>query len=192
ALCILGPTALEGIEGGNVLHKGSIPECEPGPSNPDTAPQNTSVGPSSPPHFPTPQLQPGVSSRPSCPQPSSPVRVGRRQGFSSICGCSQDLNKLEREMLEVLKDLRKVTVEAFQETLRFQEEVVRGCNRDKLALMERQMDLAQRQYERPAISVPILLPNEQAPPSGRHKERMQGSDMRTEDSRQHALGSYMD
>ncbi|KAJ8351856.1 hypothetical protein SKAU_G00233320 [Synaphobranchus kaupii] len=123
ALSILGPTALEGIEGGIDLHGGFILECESGPSNPDTA-QHTSGGPSSRPHSPTPQLQPVVSSRPSCPQPSSPVRVGRRrEGFSSICGCSQDLIKLEREKLEVLKDLRKVTVEALQQTLRFQEEV---------------------------------------------------------------------
>ncbi|KAJ8381500.1 hypothetical protein SKAU_G00022780 [Synaphobranchus kaupii] len=57
-------------------------------------------------------------------QPSSPARVGRRRkGFSRICGCSQDLIELEREKLEVLKDLGKVTVEVIQKTLRFQEEV---------------------------------------------------------------------
>ncbi|KAJ8365027.1 hypothetical protein SKAU_G00138580 [Synaphobranchus kaupii] len=44
--------------------------------------------------------------------------------------------------------------------LRVQEEVLKR-KRAKLALMETQVDVTERQYEWPAISVPILLPNEQ-------------------------------
>ncbi|KAJ8348556.1 hypothetical protein SKAU_G00271450 [Synaphobranchus kaupii] len=62
-------------------------------------------------HTPQPHSHSLVSA-PGHPAPSLPLQSEwgerRGEGFSSICGCSQDLIELEREKLEVLKDQEEV------------------------------------------------------------------------------------
>lgn len=155
ALSILGTTASDGICGGIDLHGGEglrQPEPESGPScsqeQSGSPPIERQLPSPSPPNSPTDQ------------PPSSIVQAtATTPRFENICGCSQDLVQLEREKLDVLKDIRQSLKEANEMNYNFQREIIE-LKKAKMALEERRLSLEEMSFARPSISVPIILPDE--------------------------------
>ena len=71
------------------------------------------------------------------------------------CICSETLVRLEREKLAVLRG----TEGQLERQTALQEEMVQ-IQRQKLELHRRQLALAEAQFNRPSISVPIILPQD--------------------------------
>lgn len=157
ALSILGTTASDGICGGVDLHGGvglSQPEPEPGPSGS----QEQSGSPPIDRHLPSPS----PLTSPSISQPPFSIvqaTATTPQQFENVCGCSQDLVQLEREKLDVLKDIRQSLKESNEMNNNFQKQIIE-LKKAKLALEERRLALEEMTFARPSISVPIILPDE--------------------------------
>ncbi|RXN05974.1 myb-related transcription partner of profilin-like protein [Labeo rohita] len=74
----------------------------------------------------------------------------------------QDLVQLEREKLDVLKDIRQSLKEANEMNNNFQKQIIE-LKKAKLALEERRLSLEEMRFARPSISVPVILPDESDP-----------------------------
>lgn len=67
--------------------------------------------------------------------------------------------QLEREKLDVLKDIRQCLQEANERDNNFQQQLIE-LKKAKLALEERRLALEEMSFARPSISVPIILPED--------------------------------
>ncbi|KAL2098404.1 hypothetical protein ACEWY4_007611 [Coilia grayii] len=172
AVSLLGSTAAVGIEGGVDVHGGRASDAattlaagssplptSPQPASPRPAsPQRASPGPTSPlptsPQHASPQqASPQPAPRTCSPTPASATLAT----LSEQCSCSQDLVQLEREKLEVLKELRDTVKEASARDARFQQELL-VVKRAKLELEARRLLLAEQKLARPSLSLPVLWP----------------------------------
>uniref|UniRef100_UPI0037E6FF8B protein bassoon-like n=1 Tax=Semicossyphus pulcher TaxID=241346 RepID=UPI0037E6FF8B len=154
-LSIIGKTASEGISGGIDLlgdeglsenSEGEEEEEEEEEPSGSRAATYTSPGEDDPPQ-PSP-----VPAR----QPAGPG-VRMRGGLTgrppiTTCTCSETLVRLEREKLAVLRGIEG----QLERQTALQEEI----ERQKLELHRRQLALAEAQFNRPSISVPIILPQD--------------------------------
>lgn len=109
-------------------------------------------------------MPPGEDDPPQpCPVPASqPAGPGVRMrggltGRPAIttCTCSETLVRLEREKLVVLRGIEG----QLKRQTALQEEMVR-IKQERLELHRRQLALAEAQFNRPSISVPIILPQD--------------------------------
>ena len=73
----------------------------------------------------------------------------------TTCTCSETLVRLEREKLAVLRGIEG----QLERQTALQEEMLQ-IQRQKLELHRRQLALAEAQFNRPSISVPIILPQD--------------------------------
>nr|XP_055062919.1 uncharacterized protein LOC129445961 [Misgurnus anguillicaudatus] len=157
ALAILGEAASVGIPGGLDLRAGvdSIPCSQSRPSvipHTSTPSSLTSSGRSSP-----------APVSPQCTSPSAsfettphhkPDRCSRSRP-SVRCDCSEELVKLEKEKLDVLRGIEQ----GLQETNNLARETLE-VKKAKLQILEKQYALTEAQFHRPTISVPIIMPGQ--------------------------------
>ncbi|XP_026114784.1 myb-related transcription factor, partner of profilin-like, partial [Carassius auratus] len=161
ALSILGTSASDGISGGIDIHGGvgiTQPEPEPEPDSGPSCSEEPSVSSAISEHLPSPS----PPKNPPRPQPPSSVvqtAATTTQQFENVCSCSQDLVQLEREKLDVLKDIRQCLQEANERDNNFQQQLIE-LKKAKLALKERRLALEEMSFARPSISVPIILPED--------------------------------
>ncbi|XP_051958612.1 myb-related transcription factor, partner of profilin-like [Xyrauchen texanus] len=161
ALSILGTSASDGISGGIDIHGGvgiTQPEPEPEPESGPSCSEEPSVSSAISQHLPSPS----PPNNPPRPQPPSSVfqtAATTPQQFENVCSCSQDLVQLEREKLDVLKDIRQCLQEANERDNNFQQQLIE-LKKAKLALKERRLALEEMSFARPSISVPIILPED--------------------------------
>lgn len=110
---------------------------------------------------------PGSTRPEGCTTPPPPIHMSspglryttpRRCSIISPCRCSEELVNLEKEKLVMLQDIRRQFTEANVLTRQSLE-----LKRAKLELAKQQHALAEAQFNRPSISVPILLPAEGEP-----------------------------
>lgn len=150
-LSIIGKTASEGISGGiDVLGDEGLSLSED-----EEEPSGSRAGTCTPPGEDDPQQPWPVPAR----QPAGPgvrMRGGSRwRPAITTCTCSETLVRLEREKLEVLRGMEG----HLQRQTALQEEVVR-MKQERLELHRRQLALAEAQFNRPSISVPIIFPQD--------------------------------
>ncbi|KAL2087186.1 hypothetical protein ACEWY4_018245 [Coilia grayii] len=128
-----------------------------------TSPLPNSPQPTSPQPASTQRASPGpATAETALPQPAprmcSPTPASATLAtLSEQCSCSQDLVQLEREKLEVLKELRDTVKEASARDARFQQELL-VVKRAKLELEARRLLLAEQKLARPSLSLPVLWP----------------------------------
>lgn len=154
ALAILGEAASQGISGGIDLRAGV-----------DTLPQSTSCLPPRPNTPSSPASSDSASSAPASPHLSAPslplTEVAQQQQSGSRrrplirCNCSDELVKLEKEKLQLLRGNEQGLQEA-NDIARATLEVEKA----KVHIMEKQYALSEAQFQRPSISVPIILPDQ--------------------------------
>ena len=136
-LSIIGKTAYEGISG-------DVEE-----------PSGSRAGTCTPPGEDDPPQPCPVPAR----QPAGPgVRMlGGLTGWPTVttCTCSETLVRLEREKLVVLRGIEG----QLEQQTALQEEMV-WIKQERLELHRRQLALAETQFNRPSISVPIILPQD--------------------------------
>ncbi|KAL2090742.1 hypothetical protein ACEWY4_013005 [Coilia grayii] len=133
--------------------------ASPGPATAETAsPQHASPQHASPQHASPQQALPQQASPQHAPRTCSPTPASATLAtLSEQCSCSQDLVQLERETLEVLKELRDTVKEASARDARFQQELL-VVKRAKLELEARRLLLAEQKLARPSLSLPVLWP----------------------------------
>ncbi|KAK7130333.1 hypothetical protein R3I93_019840 [Phoxinus phoxinus] len=154
ALAIIREAALQGISGGIDLKAGV-----------DTTPCSQSR-PSLPPRILTPsppsssdRASPGSASpRRSAPSSASTEVAQHQQSANDSrmcrsirCDCSEELVKLEKEKLEVLRGIEQRLQEA-NNLARATLEVKKA----KLQILEKQYALSEAKFQRPTISVPLM------------------------------------
>ncbi|XP_067085427.1 myb-related transcription factor, partner of profilin-like [Osmerus mordax] len=153
-LSIIGKTASEGIGGGiDLLGDEGLSGNSEGEEEEDEEPSGsraatcTSPGEDHPPQpSPVPARQPAG--------PGVRMRGGLRwRPPITTCTCSETLVRLEREKLVVLRGIEG----QLERQTALQEEMVQ-IKRQRLELHQRQLALAEAQFNRPSISVPIILP----------------------------------
>lgn len=139
-----GSLATEGVEepsgsgAGSYAAPAGDPTEDPNPTEEDPVSEDPYVDP-----YPRQPARPGVR-----------MRGGSRRPLMR-CTCSETLVRLQRVKLVVLQGIEG----QLERQTALQEEMVR-LKRDKLQLQQRQLALAEAQYNRPSISVPILLPQD--------------------------------
>ncbi|KAL2093127.1 hypothetical protein ACEWY4_010439 [Coilia grayii] len=160
-----GSTAAVGIEGDVDVHGGrasvvatTLPAgpsprpASPQPASPQPAsPQRATAETASPQHASPQQASPQPAPRTCSPTPASATLAT----LSEQCSCSQDLVQLEREKLEVLKELRDTVKEASARDARFQQELLVV---KRAELEARRLLLAEQKLARPSLSLPVLWP----------------------------------
>ncbi|XP_026125116.1 uncharacterized protein LOC113107107 [Carassius auratus] len=169
ALSILGTSASDGISGGTDIHGGvgiTQPEPESGPSCSEEPLVSSAISE----HLPSPSPP---KNPPRTQPPSSVVQTAATttQQFENVCSCSQDLVQLEREKLDVLKDIRQCLQEANERDNNFQQQLIE-LKKAKLALEERRVALEEMSFARPSNSVPIILPEDTGRKMKRWRRRM--------------------
>lgn len=162
ALAIMGDTISHGIPGGIDVRRGDAEQASCSRSSP---PPNVPCSPDTEP--PAALSSPGSTEPEGCTTPPPPVHTSspglryttlRRRSTISPCRCSEELVNIEKEKLVVLQDIQHQLTEA-NELARQSLELKRA----KLELAKQQHALAEAQFNRPSISVPILLPAEGEP-----------------------------
>ena len=150
-LSIIGKTAYEGISGGtDVQREEGLSESED-----EEEPSGSGAGMCTPPGEDEPPQPCPVPAR----QPAGPS-VRMLGGFTgrppiTTYTCSETLVRLEREKLVVLRGIEG----QLEQQTALQEEMV-WIKQERLELHRRQLALAETQFNRPSISVPIILPQD--------------------------------
>ncbi|KAJ8004726.1 hypothetical protein DPEC_G00139290 [Dallia pectoralis] len=157
SVSILGTSASDGMSWGIDIHRGvgiTEPEPESGPS----CSEEPSVSSAISQHLPS-TSPPNNPPRPQPPSSVVQTAATTPQQFENVCSCSQDLVQLEREKLDVLKDIRRCLQEANERDNNFQQQLME-LKKAKLALEERRLALEEMSFSRHSISVPIILPED--------------------------------
>ncbi|XP_048840396.1 myb-related transcription factor, partner of profilin-like isoform X2 [Brienomyrus brachyistius] len=170
-LDILGESASQGILGGidvradeGVSRNPQTRSSSPPPTSVASSPSSSGAASPAPP-TPHPFARSPGSTAVSLRRLARPQGRTRRQSIQ--CDCSKELVRLEKEKLEALQGIKKELQEA-NHLARATLEVKRA----KLDLMQRQHSLAEPEFRKPHISVPVILPSQDAEQS--HHQRLGG------------------
>ncbi|KAG9267495.1 myb-related transcription factor, partner of profilin-like [Astyanax mexicanus] len=157
-LAILGPTVTEGISGGVDVCLNEFPSTSPQPASPVLPSPCSSTASSAGPSHKGPSLT-GPCARPR----------SERNKRPSACGCIEELIALEKERLQTDKDqvqLKREELQLRREEVQQRErhhQELQSIKKSKLQILAKQLELAEAQFSRPSISVPIFFPSAQDP-----------------------------
>lgn len=138
---------------------------------PSTPPHSSHQHPSARPPLPTARQLPCSTTRQQSSRRPHPASTTQPRSTKSPqqtvkCTCSQDLVDLDREKLQVLKDIRGMVNDASERDARFQEQVLElkkaklELEKAKVELEARRLLLAEQKFVRPALTVPVVWPEE--------------------------------